>query len=133
MLPFLGSTECRAFVVLLALLLSVSIADAGTTIPIPQGMPWSGLSRDDLNRMHAAAARLYEGRSIGTIERWRNPDSNDAGEVKLLRQFEAKGMPCSQIEYTIRLAGTQELRRYALSWCKLSTGDWKIVDVAPHN
>src|SRR5262249_9108158 len=32
-------------------------------------------AQDDIDRMEAAAARLYEGRSIGTIERWRNPDT----------------------------------------------------------
>jgi surface antigen len=128
MLPFLRSARRRALAAALALSIPVSIASAAPPFP---GLPWSGLSRDDLDRMHAAAARLYEGRSIGTVERWRNPDSNDAGEVKLRRQFEAKGMPCSQIEYTVRLAETQELRRYVLSWCKLSTGDWKIVDVNP--
>jgi hypothetical protein len=46
-------------------------------------LSWPGLTQDDIERMNAAGARLYEGRSIGTVERWRSPDSKDAGEVKL--------------------------------------------------
>jgi len=124
-------TRAGALAIALSLIVVCSVQGASTT-PFPNlTMPWSGLNRDDLDRMHAAAARLYEGRSIGTVERWRNPDSNDAGEVRLLQKFEAKGMPCSFIEYSVRLAGTGELRRYALSWCKVSEGEWKIVDVRP--
>jgi surface antigen len=128
----LRHTRLSAFAVSLMLLLPSSIA--GAEVQIAQlGLPWSGLSRDDLGRMHAAAARLYEGRSIGTVERWRNPDSNDAGTVTLLRQFETKGMPCSQIEYKFLVAETGELRHYTLDWCKISSGEWKIVDLGSHN
>src|SRR5215470_2887462 len=115
----------------LALLLAASSSAGAVQFATGPSLTWPGLSQDDVDRMQAAAARLYEGRSIGTVERWRNPDSNDAGEVRLLQKFEAKGMPCSFIEYSVRLAGTGEMRRYALSWCKVSEGEWKIVDVRP--
>src|SRR5262245_54230651 len=97
---------------LVGVLLPISIAAAQVAPSLSQ--PWSGLNRDDLDRMHAAAARLYEGRSVGTVERWRNPDNNDAGTTTLLRQFEAKAMPCSRIEYKVRLAETGESRQYVL-------------------
>jgi hypothetical protein len=124
-------------ILVLALPLSVDIASAATQLaqvsPPITTLPWSGLNKDDLDRMHAAAARLYEGRSIGSVERWRNPDNDDAGSVMLLRQFEAKGMPCSKIEYKLRLAETQQLRHYILDWCKMSSGAWKIVDLGPNS
>ena len=41
---------------------------------LPNAVAWPGLTQDSLDRMNAAAARLYEGRSIGTVERWRNPE-----------------------------------------------------------
>ena len=116
---FYGRLESRrkALAALLAMPIPAWTVDTAAATPVPRiGLPWSGLSRDDLDRMHAAAARLCEGRSIGTIERWRNPDSNDAGSVKLLQKFEGKGMPCSHIAYTVRLAealrsaGTQRVR-----------------------
>jgi surface antigen len=93
-------------------------------------LAWPGLSQDDVDRMNAAAARLYEGRSIGTIERWRNPDSRDAGEVKLVRSFESHGMPCRTLDYTIRFEGRQNsAEHYVLNWCKVEDGSWKLVEL----
>jgi len=89
------------------------------------------LNRDDLDRMQAAAARLYEGRSIGTVERWRNPDSGDAGSVELLESTEVRGVPCRRMEYTVRLESrNQQLTRYVLNWCQTAPGEWKIVEQA---
>ncbi|HEY0182240.1 MAG TPA: hypothetical protein VGC09_05475 [Rhodopila sp.] len=91
---------------------------------------WPGLTQDDIDRMHAAASRLYEGRSIGTIERWRSPDSKDAGEVKLIKSFKAHNMPCSRLDYTIRFNVVRDRPdHYVINWCKVPEGDWKIVEV----
>ncbi len=82
--------------------------------------------------MHAAAARLYEGRSIGTIERWRNPDSKNAGEIKLARNFTAHGMPCRTLEYTTRFSVDQtRLSHTTINWCMVQQGEWKIVELIP--
>ncbi len=92
----------------------------------------SGLTADDTARMHAAEARLYEGRSVGTIERWRNPDSDNAGEVQLARQFQFKGMPCRSLNYRVRLAERPKAEEhFSLSWCKLQSGEWKTVEIKP--
>ena len=84
----------RSVATALALLLAcpTRVIAAGTPSIVPE-IAWPGLPQDDLERMEAAAARLYEGRSIGTIERWRSPDTKNAGEVKLLRSFDSHGMP----------------------------------------
>jgi predicted dinucleotide-binding enzyme len=42
-----------------------------------------------------------EGRSIGAVERWRSPHSNDAGEVKLIRALDVNEMPCRTIDCTV--------------------------------
>jgi surface antigen len=114
-------------------LLAVSTGDAGAVAPsLSFELAWPGLSQDDLDRMHAAAARLYEGRSIGTVERWRNPDTKDAGVVKLLKSFEAHGMSCRTIDYTIRFESRRDRpNHYVLNWCKQPDGTWKIVELAP--
>jgi len=119
---------------LLALTLcALSPAASAQLVPWIQPSTWPGLTADDMDRMHAAESRLYEGRSIGTIERWRNPDTNNAGAIKLVQRFELKGMPCRALDYTIRFAReTTAPAHYAVSWCQVkSGGEWKMVDVKP--
>jgi hypothetical protein len=102
---------------------------------VPSQLPggqvvWPGLTPDDVDRMSAAAARLYEGRSIGTVERWRNPDTKDAGEVKLVRIFAANGMPCRTLDYLIRFeTATNTPRHFVSTWRKIADDDWKIVEL----
>jgi hypothetical protein len=99
---------------------------------MPFTITWPGLTPDDLARMHAAGSRLYEGRSIGTVERWRSPDSKDAGQVTLVRSFESHGMPCRTLDYTIRFDSARNSpNRYIINWCKVEGDEWKIVEVPP--
>ena len=112
---------------MLALLPAAAARAEIGSLPIPA---WPGLPADDVNRMTAAAARLYEGRSIGTVERWRSPDSKNAGEVKLVRSFDSHGMPCRTIDYTIRFNEQRNAPdHYVLTWCKIGDEGWKIVEL----
>jgi len=87
------------------------------------------LSREDVDRVEAAAARLYTGTGIGDMERWRNPVTGDSGSVKLIASTEVKGQPCRKLQYTVRLEQkNQELNSYVLNWCKTPSGEWKIVE-----
>jgi hypothetical protein len=101
--------------------------------PVPLPVPASGLQgfpQDDVERMHAAAARLYEGSSTGTIEQWRDPRTRDSGEVQLIRNFYAKGMPCRTLHYRIRYEGNpNRVNRYVLNWCRVPEGAWKIAEL----
>jgi hypothetical protein len=116
------------------LTLASQAALAQATLPNLGGyFDWPGLSDDDLNLMHAAAAKLYEGRSVGTVERWQNPNSNNAGEVKLLQRFESNGMPCSTVDYNVRLASDPDSPdHFIAAWCKTPAEGWKLV-VPPHS
>jgi hypothetical protein len=116
----------------LAALLLTSVVDVSLAqTPVITGdLAWPGLTQDDLDRMHAAGSRLYEGRSIGTVERWRSPDSKDAGEVKLIRSFDARGMACKTLDYTIRFETARNRpNRYIINWCKVQGDEWKIVEL----
>jgi surface antigen len=126
-----GASQSIPRRLMLALVLGAApLAASAQLMPWIQPSIWPGLTADDMDRMHAAEARLYEGRSIGTIERWRNPDTNNAGAIKLVSRFEAKGMPCRSLDYTIRFAKeTTAPSHYAVSWCRVASGEWKIIDL----
>jgi len=121
----------RSFLIALALV-PISVTKSLAIEPSASAIiAWPGLPEDDLQRMEAAAARLYEGRSIGTVERWRSPNTKNAGEVKLLQSFDANGMPCRTIDYTIRFEERRDRPdHYVLNWCRLPEGTWKIVELA---
>ena len=124
--PFAASSMAAALVIL-----------ATPARPYQTGLPWLGaplngptLTQDDIARMQAAVARLNEGRSIGTIERWRGASSNNAGEVALTRRFVAKGMSCHTLRYLIRYGKQPNTpRHYVFNWCRQPDGAWKIVEL----
>ena len=129
--PVNSSAQFRLLCAALWLLaMSVSRGVLAQPIPAPV-LAWPGLTQDDIDRMHAAAARLYQGRSIGTVERWRGPDSKTAGVVKLIHSFDSHGMPCRTIDYTIRYESARNNPdHYILNWCRVTGDTWKIVELA---
>ena len=94
-------------------------------------LPDNILSSGDFDRMHEAAARLYQNRKIGDVETWAGPDSHDSGSVHLLRSFQTKGMACSRLQYDIRFGTPREMQSYRLNWCKTAGGPWMIEDYTP--
>ncbi len=132
----MGSTNRRTHSWLAAALLAaVLVPLAGTGQAAAQSLfptlqsYYPQLSREDIDRIEAAAARLYTGTGIGDTERWRNPNTGDSGSVKLIGSSEVKGQPCRKLEYTVRLEQKkQELNSYVLNWCKTASGEWKIVE-----
>jgi surface antigen len=79
--------------------------------------------------MNAAAARLYESRSIGALERWRGVGTQNAGEVALLRRYSQTGAPCASLRYVIRYKGVSgNPTVYVHDWCRMPDGVWKIVE-----
>jgi len=115
--------------------IGVVLAAVATLASTPAAAMWPplgphALTNDDLARMEAAAARLYEGQSIGRVERWRSPISKDAGELTLTRIFTARGMPCRTIVYTTRFqADRATLSQYKYTWCMVSPNNWKMVEL----
>ena len=122
---------CAAAILIAGLVpMAASLVVAQQMPPMWQGTTLPGVSRDDTDRMHAAATRLYEGQSIGTVERWRNPDTGNSGTIELLREFETSGMPCRSMKYLIRFGEVKknQFRHYLVNWCKTSSGEWKILE-----
>ncbi len=113
-----------------ALAILAALASSPAAAQVWPSIKSHALTPDDLARMQAAAARLYQGQSIGRVERWRSPTSKDAGEVTLARIFTSNGMPCRTIIYTTRFqADPSTLSRYKYNWCMVSANTWKIVEL----
>jgi surface antigen len=122
----------RAFRLTVGLLASTVTGPLFAQTLLNSVVAWPGLTPDDIQRMEAAAARLYEGRSIGTVERWRNPDTKNAGEVTLTRSFNIDRMPCRTVDYKFRFDSVRHLpTHYLINWCRVPDGGWRIVEVAP--
>ena len=128
-----GFTPCNRSAAALLVMLAASIGGparpaAGQEPLTPLGVPWAGLNTDDIARMNAAAARLYGGHAVGMVERWRNPDTMNAGSVILQQRYKAEGLPCLRMEYTIRFHNAkQQPTHYAVSWCKVPGDQWKMA------
>jgi surface antigen len=122
---------CTCFLVAALSIVTAAHTTLAQTL-LNEDVAWPGLTQGDLDRMHAAAARLYEGVSIGTIERWRHPHSQNAGEIRLVRTFTARDMPCRTLEYTTRFnVDRTRLSHATINWCKVQQGEWKIVELIP--
>ncbi len=127
----LSLPTCLRFMAAAFVIVTVAHGTLGQTL-LNNDVAWPGLTRGDVARIHAAAARLYEGRPIGTIERWRNPHSKNAGEIKLVRNFTARGLPCRTLDYTTRFnVDRTKLSHATVNWCMVQPGDWKIVELDP--
>jgi len=114
-----------------ALVLAMAAPAAAQFAPMLQNV-YPQLSTADLDRMDAAAQRLYSGTAIGTVERWRNPDNGNSGTVALVGTPEFRGQPCRRLEYTARIAQrNQELTTSTLTWCRTESGEWKITENVP--
>ncbi|MBV8682306.1 MAG: hypothetical protein JO111_05490 [Caulobacteraceae bacterium] len=116
-----------------ALIAVAASAEAGPIINVPWlGPPGQGpqLTQDDITRLKAAIDRLNEGRSVGTVERWRSETSKNAGEVALTRIFVAKGMSCHTIRNVVRYGSRPDApRSFVFNWCRQPDGQWKIVEL----
>ena len=87
------------------------------------------LSQEDLDLLGAAAEKLYldESVPVGTVERWSNPASGNAGTVKLLGTFEHQGLPCRRLQHDITVKNVADPFRMTADRCKTADGAWKAL------
>jgi len=85
-----------------------------------------GLSPEDNRLLFDSIARLNgtQPARAGNSNTWSNPQSNDSGTNTVLRVFRSGGMACHLVQHHIVTGGTG--RDYRLTWCRTSSGEWKI-------
>ena len=86
-----------------------------------------GLSPEDNRLLFESVARLNaaEPSRVGLSEAWSNPKTKSSGTSTILRVFHSRGMVCHLVRHHI-VAGRPPARDYRLTWCRTSTGEWKI-------
>ncbi|MBV8400181.1 MAG: hypothetical protein JOZ58_25650 [Acetobacteraceae bacterium] len=115
----------------LALLVAAAPATLAQLLIYPD-IAFPGITPAALDRAHQAATKLFEGHPAGSVEPWTSPDGTANGQAKLLNAFDLKEMPCRTIEYTVSFQGTVSTKypdHYIVTWCRVPSGSWKIVDV----
>jgi surface antigen len=87
-----------------------------------------GLSPEDNQLLFESVARLNaaEPSRVGRSEAWSNPQTKTSGTSTILRVFRSGGMACHLVRHHIVVVGQARARDYRLTWCRTSTGEWKI-------
>jgi surface antigen len=86
-----------------------------------------GLAPSDNQMIFESVARLnaLEPSKVGQSDSWSNPETKSSGTSTILRVFHSGGMACHLVRHQI-VAGRPPPRDYRLTWCRTSTGEWKI-------
>ena len=87
-----------------------------------------GLSPEDNQLLFESVARLNaaEPSQVGSSEEWSNPQTKSSGTSTILRVFHSGGMACHLVRHNVVVAGRQPGHNYRLTWCRTSSGEWKI-------
>lgn len=87
-----------------------------------------GLSPEDNQLLFDSVARLNaaEPSKVGNSESWNNPQTNASGTSTIVRVFHSGGMACHLVRHNVVIAGRQPGHNYRLTWCRTSSGEWKI-------
>ena len=114
------------FVAALAGFALLPAAAPAQVIPF-QGNFGQGLSPQDNQMMFDSVARLNaaEPGKVGRSDSWNNPQTKSSGTSTIVRVFRSGGMPCHVVRHHI-VAGRPPARNYQLTWCRTSSGEWKI-------
>jgi len=122
----MANRSLRFFSIVLTAFAVLPVTALAQVIPF-QGNFGPGLSPQDNQMMFESVGRLNaaEPAKVGQSDSWRNTQTNSSGSSTILRVFRSGGMPCHLVRHQI-VAGRPQARSYQLTWCRTSTGEWKI-------
>jgi surface antigen len=85
------------------------------------------LKQEDLDMIHRLVIQQIHGKPVGTTGNWSNPNTGNAGSVKLVKKYQSKNRQCEQLEYTLRsLTRPVAPEHYTFNSCLQPDGTWKI-------
>ncbi len=85
------------------------------------------LKQGDLDMIHRIVAEQIHGKAVGATASWSNPDTGNAGSVRLVKKYQSQNRQCEQLEYTLR-STKRPVRpeHYMFNSCLQPDGSWKI-------
>ena len=85
------------------------------------------LTQDDLDLIHRTVDAQIHGKPVGTTASWSNPNTGNAGTIKLVRKFRKGNLRCEQVAYTLTTTKKAvEPEHYVFNSCLTPEG-WKIA------
>jgi hypothetical protein len=85
------------------------------------------LTQGDLDLIHRTVDTEVHGKPVGTTASWSNPETGNAGTIKLLRKFRKGNLHCEQVAYTLTTTKKAvEPEHYVFTSC-LTPAGWKIA------
>ena len=85
------------------------------------------LTQGDLDLIHRTVDTEIHGKPVGTTASWSNPETGNAGTIKLLRKFRKGNLHCERVAYTLTTTKKAvEPEHYAFDSCLTPEG-WKIA------
>src|SRR6267143_1679107 len=59
------------------------------------------LKQDDLDLIHQTVDQKIHGKPVGTTASWSNPNTGNAGTIKLVKKFTKGNLHCERVAYTL--------------------------------
>jgi surface antigen len=85
------------------------------------------LTQGDLDLIHRTVDTEIHGKPVGTTASWSNPETGNAGTIKLLRKFRKGNLHCERVAYTLTTTKKAvEPEHYVFDSCLTPEG-WKIA------
>jgi hypothetical protein len=85
------------------------------------------LTQGDLDLIHRTVDTEVHGKPVGTTASWSNPETGNAGTIKLLRKFRKGNLHCEQVAYMLTTTKkVVEPEHYVFTSCSTPAG-WKIA------
>jgi surface antigen len=85
-----------------------------------------GLRGDDTTMMTNAVRQGLDGRPVGTLKSWSNPETGSHGSVELIDQYELENRPCREVRHRF-FTNAKGSKTYVVdvTACQMADGEWK--------
>jgi surface antigen len=85
------------------------------------------LKQDDIDLIHQTVDQKIHGKPVGTTASWSNPNTGNAGTIKLVKKIRKKNLYCERVAYTLTTTTKAvEPEHYVFDSC-LTRDGWRVA------